>query len=296
MGLDKRGIYLALGSMSFLIISGASVSALETYQERLELNKEKIEAENKKNAIEQAERNALIKKYSGIHPDYIEHAYDANIVWNKLLNKDYSSEEKTVFLTFDDGPSKTVTPEVLKVLKEKDVKATFFVMGKTIEQDKDESKKLLKEIYEAGHSIGNHTYSHNYKTLYPGGKLNLQNFLDDLKQNESLIQDALGKSDYHTRVYRVPGGTMSWKNMQELKDYSIVNDIVPIDWNALTGDSEGKKKSPEQLTSEAIKHSEGKDMVVLLMHDTYGKENTAKSLSKIIDWYKKNGYTFKTLG
>lgn len=296
MGLNKRGMYLALGSMSFLIISGASVSAFETYQERLEFNKEKIEKDKKRIAMEKAQKEALINKYSGIHPDYIQYAYDSNIVWNKLSNRDYSNEEKIVFLTFDDGPSTTVTPEVLKVLKEKDIKATFFVMGKTIEQGGEDSKKLLKEIYESGHSIGNHTYSHNYKKLYPGGKLNLDNFLSDLKENEALIQDALGKSDYHTRVYRVPGGTMSWKNMQELKDYSIANNIVPIDWNALNKDSEGKKKSPEQLTSEAMKYSEGKDMVVLLMHDTYGKENTAKSLSKLIDWYKENGYTFKTLG
>lgn len=295
MGLNKKGVYLALGSMSFLVVSSAGVSAFESHQEQLKIDKERMERDNKRLAIEKARKEALIKKYSGVHPNYVDYAYDSSIVWNKLANRDYSNEEKIVFLTFDDGPSTTVTPEVLKVLKEKNVKATFFVMGKTIEQGGDEAKKILKEIYESGHAIGNHTYSHNYKKLYPVGKLNLNNFLEDLNQNEKLIQEALGNPNYHTRVYRAPGGTMSWKNMQELKDYSVANNISPIDWNALNKDAEGKKKTPEQLVSEAIKYSEGKDMVVLLMHDTYGKENTAKSLDKLIDWYKENGYTFKTL-
>lgn len=296
MGFNKKGAYFTLGSMLFLITSGAGVSAFENHQEQLKIEKEKIDKENKRIAIEKAKKEALANKYSGVNPEYLEYAYDSTLVWNKLSNRDYSNQEKIVFLTFDDGPSTTVTPEVLKILKEKDVKGTFFIMGKTLEQGGEEASKVLRDIYNSGHAIGNHTYSHNYKTLYPGRKLNLNNFLEDLKKNEELIGQSLGKSDFHTRVYRAPGGTMSWKNMKELKEYSVANNMASIDWNALNKDAEGKKKSAEQLTSEAIKYSEGKDIVVLLMHDTYGKENTAKSLDKLIDWYKDNGYIFKTLG
>ena len=296
MGLNKKGLYLALGSMSFLIVSGAGVSAFEAHQAQQKIEKEKIDRDNKRIAMEKARRDALVAKYSGVHPNYIDNVYDANVVWNKLMSRNYSNEEKVVFLTFDDGPSKTVTPEVLKVLKKHDVKGTFFVMGKTLEQGGEEAKKILKEVYESGHAIGNHTYSHNYRKLYPSGKVNIDNFVDDLNQNEKLIQEAIGKKDFHTRVYRAPGGTMSWRGMDVLKDYSIANNLVPIDWNALNKDAEGRKKTPEQLVSESIKYSEGKDMVVLLMHDTYGKENTAKSLDKLISWYKDNGYSFKVLG
>lgn len=296
MGLNKKGMYLALGSMSFLIISGAGVSAFEAHQIQQKAEEAKIERDNKRIAMEKARKDALVQKYSGVHPDYIDNVYDANMVWNKLMARDYTNNEKVVFLTFDDGPSKTVTPEVLKVLNKHKVKATFFVMGKTLERGGEEAQKILKEVYESGHAIGNHTYSHDYKKLYPGRKVNIDNFVADLEKNEELIQEAIGKEDFHTRVYRAPGGTMSWRGMDTLKDYSIANNIVPIDWNALNKDAEGKKKSPEQLTSEAIKYSEGKDMVVLLMHDTYGKENTAKSLDKLIKWYKDNGYTFKVLG
>lgn len=296
MGLNKKGMYLALGSMSFLIISGAGVSAFEAHQIQQKAEEAKIERDNKRIAMEKARKDALVQKYSGVHPDYIDNVYDANMVWNKLMARDYANNEKVVFLTFDDGPSKTVTPEVLKVLNKHKVKATFFVMGKTLERGGEEAQKILKEVYESGHAIGNHTYSHDYKKLYPGRKVNIDNFVADLEKNEELIQEAIGKEDFHTRVYRAPGGTMSWRGMDTLKDYSVANNIVPIDWNALNKDAEGKKKSPEQLTSEAIKYSEGKDMVVLLMHDTYGKENTAKSLDKLIKWYKDNGYTFKVLG
>lgn len=296
MGLNKKGVYLAVGSMSFLIASGAGVSAYESHQSQLKIEKERTERDNKRIALEKARKDALIAKYPGINPNYIDYAYDSNIVWDKLSKRDYSNEEKIVFLTFDDGPSTTVTPEILKVLKEQDVKATFFVMGKTIEAGGNESKALLKEIYENGHAIGNHTYSHNYKVLYPSGRINIDNFIKDLEENEKLIQNALGNKNYHTRIYRAPGGTMSWRGNQDLKDYSSANNLVSIDWNALTKDAEGRKKTAEQLTSEAIRQSEGKDMVVLLMHDTYGKENTAKSLEKIIKWYKDNGYSFKTLG
>ena len=71
--------------------------------------------------------------------------------------------------------------------------------------------------------------------------------------------------------------------------------MFSIDWNALNGDAEGKRKNAEELKNYAIKTAEGKEMVVILMHDTYGKEETAKSLAGIIKYFKNNGYEFRTL-
>ncbi len=71
--------------------------------------------------------------------------------------------------------------------------------------------------------------------------------------------------------------------------------MASIDWNAINADAEGKKKTANELVEYAIKTSEGKEMVVLLMHDTYGKEETVKALPKIIEYYKNNGYEFKVL-
>ena len=77
--------------------------------------------------------------------------------------------------------------------------------------------------------------------------------------------------------------------------YLEKNNIASIDWNALNADAEGPKKNAKQLAQYAIKTSEGKEMVVLLMHDTYGKEETVKALPTIIKYFKDNGYEFRTL-
>ena len=88
---------------------------------------------------------------------------------------------------------------------------------------------------------------------------------------------------------------MSWKGLDELDTYLNENNMASIDWNALNADAEGRKKNAAELADYAIKTSEGKDIVVLLMHDTYGKEETAKALPTIIKYFKDNGYEFKTL-
>lgn len=295
MGFNKKGLYLAFGSMSFLIVSGAGVSAIDSYQEQVKLKQEKVELENKKTAIEQAKREALIAKYTGVNPDYIEHAYDSTLVYNKLLNKDYSNNEKIVFLTFDDSLSSN-TSKILDILDANEVKATFFILGKRIESGGDTANALLKDIYQSGHAIGNHTYSQSSNILYPKSKVNVDNFAEELSKTEKLMQEALEMPNFKTRIYRAPGGTTVWRGAQSLRDYSLANNIIPIDWNISNKDSEGKKKSVEELVKASTENAKDKDMVVLLMHDNDSRDNTVESLDEIIKWYKDNGYTFKTLG
>ena len=199
-----------------------------------------------------------------------------------------------VFLTFDDGSSTTVTPEILKALKENDVRATFFVTGENIERGGQKAKDLIKESFEYGNAIANHSYTHDYKVLYPGRTLNLDNFLADFNKTDELLKEILGPY-FSTRVIRCPGGHMSWKGMDQLDNYLDENNMASIDWNALIADAEGKKKNAQELLDYAINTSQGKDIVVLLMHDTYGKEETAKALPTIIKYFKDNGYEFKTL-
>ncbi len=85
----------------------------------------------------------------------------------KADKKEDISDNKEVYLTFDDGPSDKTTENILDVLKENDVKATFFIIGKYIEGRED----ILKRIVKEGHSLGLHTYSHNYKTIYQNNKV-----------------------------------------------------------------------------------------------------------------------------
>lgn len=295
MSFNKKGLYMALGSMAFLIISEAGVSAINSYQAQVKLKQEKVELENKKNALAQARRDAMIAKFTGINPDYIDYAYDANLVWEKLSNKDYSENEKMVFLTFDDSLSSKTT-QILDILDANEVKATFFVLGKRIDDGGETSKALLKEMYQSGHAIGNHTYSESSNKLYPKSKVDVENFAEELQKTDQLIKDALEIPTYKTRVYRAPGGTTVWRGTQALKDYSLANNIIPIDWNVSNKDSVGKNKSVEDLVKESTENAKDKDLVVLLMHDNDNRGNTVESLDAIIKWYKNNGYTFKTLG
>ncbi|MGL4771936.1 MAG: polysaccharide deacetylase family protein, partial [Clostridium sp.] len=243
----------------------------------------------------QEEEKIVVENYIGVNSAGKQYSYDASIIWDKLKKGDYSNNgEKIVFLTFDDGTSTTNTPKILDILRKENVKATFFLSGKNIEGGGDKAKELVKREFDDGHAIANHSYSHDYKILYPNRILNLNNFIDDFKKTDELLKSIIG-DNFSTRVLRCPGGHMSWKEMDKLDAYLKENNMVSIDWNALSKDAEGKKKNSAELVQEVIKSSQGKEIVVLLMHDTYGKEETVKSLPEIIKYFKDNGYSFKTL-
>ena len=234
-------------------------------------------------------------QWVGVGPAGLEHAYDAKVISEKLRKYSYSNQgEKLVFLTFDDGTSTTVTPKILKVLDDYNVKATFFLTGSNILRGGEAAKELVLEEFERGHAIANHSYSHDYKILYPNRVLNLQNFIADFKKTDQILKEIIGEG-FSTRVIRCPGGFMSWKNMSQLSSYMEEKDLVSIDWNALSKDAEGPKKSADQLLANVKETAAGKEIVVLLMHDTYGKEETAKALPKVIEYFQQNGYEFRTL-
>ncbi|MFR9069048.1 polysaccharide deacetylase family protein [Paeniclostridium hominis] len=262
----------------------------EKQEQKIAEQKRLAEEEKKRKEAEEAK-----KKMIGVKHGAESYSYSAKKVEDKLKKMDYSNNgEKIVFLTFDDGTSTTVTPQILKTLKDENVKATFFLTGQNIERGGAKAKELIKQEFEEGHAIANHSYSHNYGILYPNRVLNLESFKEDFKKTDVILKDVLGPY-FSTEVIRCPGGHMSWKGMQPLDKYLDENGIASIDWNALSGDAEGKKKNPQELYDYAVKTSAGKDMVVILMHDTYGKENTAKALPQIIKYYKDNGYKFKVL-
>lgn len=249
------------------------------------------ESDNKQRDIEEKKDSTMV----GTSEEGKKYAYDAVEVERKLKNYDYSNDgKKMVFLTFDDGASTTVTPKILETLDKYDVKATFFVMGKTIEDGGEAAKTLIRKEFNSGNAIGNHSYSHDYKILFPGRSLNFQAFKADFDKNDKILKDILG-DNFSTRVIRCPGGHMSWKNMAPLDEYLNDNNMASIDWSAYDSDAEGKKKTANELVDYAVKSAKGKDMVVMLMHDTYGKEETAKALPQIIEHFKQQGYEFRTL-
>lgn len=247
---------------------------------------------------ENYKEDSSVVKASNVSSKGQRYTYDAEKVKDILDNKKKNDGEKIVFLTFDDGPSVTVTPKILNVLKDYDVKATFCLIGREV-NGSEGSKRLVKRTFEEGHALVNHTYSHDLKNLYPQNKTDVECFMEEVEKTNTVIRNIVGQ-DFNTRVLRMPGGYMSRKyykdpNLEELDAKLKEKGIYSIDWNAYDFDSEGKKKNAAELVEEVKKSVGTEEKVVLLMHDTYGKEETAKALPQIIEYLKSQGYKFRTM-
>lgn len=205
--------------------------------------------------------------------------------------------KKVVYLTFDDGPSTENTESILDVLDENNVKATFFILGSALDS-KEECKEILKRIAYSGQAIGNHTYSHDYKYLYPGKVINPDNFMNDVEKCNVAMRKVLGE-DFKTRAVRFPGGYWSWKGRENVRPLLDEKGYGIFDWNALNGDAEGAKKDATQLVEKLKQTVEqlgpNADSIVVLMHDTYGKGETVKALPDIIQYFRDKGFEFKTI-
>ncbi|ELC8461642.1 polysaccharide deacetylase [Clostridium perfringens] len=225
-----------------------------------------------------------------------KYAVDAKDV-QAMANDTYKGEGKYVFLTFDDGPSNS-TEKILNILKDKDVHGTFFVLGSSIEKD-SKRQEYLKEELKSGNAIANHSYSHDFKKLYPGNKLKIDSFMDEFNKTNDIMQSILG-GEFDCKVLRMPGGYGTRKyykdpSLKEFDDTLQENGIINVDWNALDGDAERKPYSTEEMLNYVKKTSKGKNHVVILMHDAAGKEKTVEILPQIIDYYKNEGYEFKVI-
>ena len=201
----------------------------------------------------------------------------------------YHSDYKRVFLTFDDGPSTTVTPEILRILDEYNVKATFFVLGSRAELNSD----LLKEEYNKGHFIANHGYSHKYSSIYAY----VDNVLEEYRNTENIIRNALELPEYYSNVFRFPGGLPGGKSANLKKEAAAMlekNNVAHLDWNCLSRDAEGSFDK-DTLVQNVINTSQDKNSVVVLMHDAGNKKTTYEALPEIIEYFKNNGYVFENL-
>ena len=196
-----------------------------------------------------------------------------------------------VFLTFDDGPNHSTSLQILDILKEHEVPATFFVVGNLVSDAPD---VLQREIAE-GHSIAIHSYTHNYKKLYPGRQANVDTIVDELKRTRSDLRAVLGEG-YNTSCWRYPGGHMSWQGMAAADEALAAEGVHWVDWNSLTGDAEPESRRPTTVDGmvkmATTPIAEGVQVSVMLAHDSEGKDLTVKSLPQIIKAYQDAGYTF----
>lgn len=215
----------------------------------------------------------------------------------KMLEGKASNNDKEIFLTFDDGPSEN-TREILKILKEEDVHATFFDIGSALKDNK-ENQELLKQEIDQGNAVAGHSFSHNYKTLYPGNSVDVNKFMNELNETNEIMKSVLGKN-FNARVIRMPGGYMSRRyyrdpNLKALDEAFAKDNIVSIDWDAETGDATGRHYTVEQYVENSAKNINTLNHVILLMHDAAAKKETVQALPAIIKFYKEHGYAFKVI-
>lgn len=205
---------------------------------------------------------------------------------NNLANI-YSSGSKRVFLTFDDGPSKSVTPKILDILKQEEIKATFFLLGSRVELEPN----IVKRAYNEGHFLASHGYSHIYSQIYASP----QSVLEEHNKCVAAIKNAIGEQEYNPHLFRFPGGYKGGK-YEVLKQEAAVlleqNAILNIDWNALTADSAGAKTT-EEFIAELEKTVPESNNVVVLMHDAGNKSATADALPTIIQYFRDRGFKFE---
>ncbi len=195
------------------------------------------------------------------------------------------SEEKVVYLTFDDGPTPKITGEILDVLKSEKVSATFFIVGKEV-QGREE---VLKRIYNEGHGIGLHTYSHNFKLIYQ----NPEAFINEMEKAELTINEVLG-TNINFSVIRFPGGSAGRLN-SNFYDLLTQHGYKIFDWNIDLKDGIKGSLSPDTFIDNAKKCQDKSTRRIILAHCNSNNINTVKALPGIIKYYHDEGYCFKTI-
>jgi peptidoglycan-N-acetylglucosamine deacetylase len=195
----------------------------------------------------------------------------------------FVSRKKIAYLTFDDGPSAR-TLEILDILKEHDIKATFFVVTK------DSNSDILRRIVKEDHTIGIHSHTHIYNEIYRS----VEDFLDDFYTSYKEIYKA---TSVNPRVFRFPGGSINAYNRgiyQELISEMLRRGFLYYDWNISTRDTVPNIDS-EMIINNIKTTVKGQNCIVILAHDIKDNYQTVKALPEIIKFLREEGYSFDKL-
>jgi len=190
---------------------------------------------------------------------------------------------KVAYLTFDDGPSAKVTPRILDVLLEENVPATFFVVGEHVQQ----YPELIRRMHAAGHTIGNHTYSHRAALIYQSPEA----LMREVHRTENLIYEITGE---RTRIFRAPYG--SYPNLTAPFRRALADSGYKIvDWNVDSLDSRADGVPVRTIVDAVKRQAAGKERVIILFHDLPAKKTTAQALPEIISFLRVQQYSFRPL-
>lgn len=187
--------------------------------------------------------------------------------------------KRKVYLTFDDGPS-VYTEEILKILREYNVKATFFVTG----AKEKKYDPMYGKIIEDGHTLGIHTYSHVYSDIYSS----LEAFQGDFNKLRNYIYDQTGQ---WVNLYRFPGGSgnnvVTSQNRKAILEWMDSENIIYYDWNVSPEETGRKEPTAQEIANNCIEGVKKCNTAIVLLHDAGGRKSTMEALPLIIEGIKR---------
>ncbi len=198
-----------------------------------------------------------------------------NYIWNM------SSSEKNLYLTFDDGPTPEITHWVLDTLKNFEAKATFFCIGKNIENHPD----IFQNIMEQRHSIGNHTYNH-----VKGWRTSTKDYLANIENAQEIINSQIkNRQSSIANLFRPPYGQIRPKQAKALSklDYKVVM------WNVLSFDWD-QAISPKDCLNKVI-HNSSKGSIIVFHDSVKAEKNMKYALPRVLEHFSKHDYSFKAI-
>lgn len=202
-------------------------------------------------------------------PNLIQRIFK-DYIWRFSLN---STQEKTLFLTFDDGPTPEITEWTLNQLEKYNAKATFFCIGKNVVNHPD----IYKKIIDSGHSIGNHTFNH-----LKGWKTKTEDYIENFLKAETIM-------DNTEKLFRPPYGKITPKQASAIKEkgYKIIM------WDVLSADFD-TTINPEECYKNVVENT--KNGSIIVFHDSEKASTNLKyTLPKVLDYFSKKGYVFKRI-
>lgn len=253
-------------------IRGEMLRDRQTYQQRLETMLNKIEQlDDKITELTGQISEIKSKSENTAAPGETEKEGTKE---NDMSEAEGESAAHKVYLTFDDGPSSN-TNAILDILDAYEVKATFFIVGTSAENNAE----ALKRIVEEGHSLGMHSYSHRYGEIYSS----VESFAADFQAIHTLLYDMTGVT---SQLYRFPGGssnTVTNMDIQDCISYLNDQDVVYFDWNVSSGDAQKETLSADEILKNCTTSIENRSSSVILLHDAAGKMSTVEALPRVIE-------------
>lgn len=286
----KTGKFLLYFFILMILLTGAKAiqinaeqkNQIVTYETTIEtLKKGTDDLDDYKNKLN--EKDNIIKSLN-------ENIVDLTNAYEIVKAQNVALTDKVVYLTFDDGPSSKSTARIIEILKRYDVKATFFVQGRNVVKNSES----LKLIHEAGHAIGNHSFSHNYTLIYSDE----DSFWEDFEKCQEAIHSAIG---IYPELYRFPGGSTAAVSVNgesfvtSIKTEFLEKGMQHCDWNIDSGDAASGYASTGVIKNNAYSQIGKKKNAVVLMHDIDSKVSTIEALPEVIEHYLAMGYRFDVL-